>query len=113
MAHLIYILYLLTAKPPSLPFSLPHSTSPHQPAVVAILNLYRYSYHYFFLASHSWRGERDEGINLQPKLQLSEEDTPVWIAVTTSEAPWQVELSLITHPDKLLLSITLPDQILH
>lgn len=112
MAHLIYILYLLTAKPPSLPFSLPHSTSPHQPAVVAILNLYRYSYHYFFWL-RTLGGERDEGINLQPKLQLSEEDTPVWIAVTTLEAPWQVELSLITHPDKLLLSITLPDQILH
>lgn len=113
MAHLIYILYLPTAKP-SLPFSLPHSTLPHQPAVAAILNLYRYSYHFFiFFWLHTLGGERDEGINLQPKLQLSEEDTPVWIAVTTSEAPWQVELSLITHPDKLLLSITLPDQILH
>jgi len=58
-------------------------------------------------------GWEDEGINLQPKLRLSEEDTPAWIAVTTQEAPWQVELSLITHSDKLLLSITLSDQILH
>lgn len=33
-----------------------------------------------------------------PKWQLAEEDTEAWTAVPTSEAWWQVELSLITLP---------------
>lgn len=97
MLLFIYSVYPQQKPPASLPCSLPHHTS-STPASSLLLQTRIFpgiSHQYFWLHTLVGREMRDKAM---PKWQLTEEDPPAWMAVTMSEAWWQVELSLITPP---------------